>query len=279
MSWNRRDIFKLVTGAAALSAFGNPLDALAAPSKPAVAKAGHPDPKTLAAGDLIWPALPNTRIVYDKSSGREAEEGWIKERDAFLKSLPGDEEGRALRARLKSMSYREFTALFMQGRSEGQLRQKGADVPHFSVGHVAIVDVDSKGKKWVVEALPKTESGYRVMYGRFSRGVITTPYDEWIQKHAKYNVWHGRIKVKNNRGDIAKVAKTFLGRDYWIWALNLGDESAFYCSKLVWLSTFKALGIALDDNKTLARKLWFSPKKLMTLSKVEMKYSPAEYGK
>lgn len=279
MSWNRRDVFKLVTGAAALTAFGNPLAALAAQSKTTAAKVGHPDARTLAAGDLIWPALPNTRIVYDKSSGREVEGGWIKERDEFLNSLPNDEDGRALRARLRNMSYREFSALFMQGRSEAQLRQKGADLPRFSVGHVAIVDVDRKGKKWVVEAMPKTESGYRIIYGRSPEGVIITPYDKWIQKHEKYNVWHGRIKIKGNRGDIAKVARTYLGRDYWIWALNLGDESAFYCSKLVWLSTFKAFGVALDDNKNLARKLWFSPKKLMTVAKVEMKYSPAEYGK
>jgi hypothetical protein len=266
-----------------LSAFANPLELLAAQAKPAApaTKIGHPDPKTFAAGDLLWPSLPNTRIVYDKAAAGDAEDAWEKERAEFLQSLPDNEDGRALRATLQNMSYRDFSAMFMQGRTKAQLREKGADLPRFSVGHVAIVDIDSKGKKWVVEAMPKTDTNYRIVYGRFPNGVIATPYNEWIKHHAKYNVWHGRIKVKgkDKRANIAKVAQGFKNRDYWIWALNFSDESAFYCSKLVWVSAYKALGVALDDDKTLKRRLWFSPKKLMTLSNVEMRYSPGDYGK
>lgn len=283
MSWNRRDIFKLMTGAAAFSAMGNPLDALAAPAnKTAADKVGHPDAKKFASGDLLWPALPNTRIIYSKRARSPAAEEakWAKERDEFLAEadIPDTDEGRALRERLQKMTYEEFTTFFMQDSTRKPGREKALRLPRLSVGHVAIVEIDKKGKKWIVEAMPKGEAGYRIVYGRFTDGVVRTPYSEWIKKHANYNIWHGRIKVKANRADIANAAKSFLGKDYWIWALNFADESAFYCSKLVWVSAHKALGIALDNDKTTSRQLWLSPKRLMKLDKVAMLYSPAPYG-
>ena len=160
-----------------------------------------------------------------------------------------------------------------------QQREKSLfSAQHLSVGHVAIVEVDGDGKIWVIEAMPKTSKGYSIVFERISNGVIRTPYDTWAKEHDGYNVWHGRVKTETGGERIADAAKSFLGRDYWIWSLNFGDETAFYCSKLVWVSVNRALGFALDGDSTMARQLWLSPKRLMKLETVSMLFSPAPYG-
>jgi hypothetical protein len=283
MHWNRRDIVKLLAGSVALAAAGRQAEALAANAGWA-----HPKPSTFASGDLLWPALPNTYIPYTRGMSSEAPptsetEEWTKARDAFLQQMPsGNTPGeKQLRERLKQMSYTEFRALFLQDREMGAPRHRERSLlsaQHISVGHVGILEIDGDGKIWVIEAMPKGSKGYSIIFERLSNGVIRTPYDTWAKQHEGYNVWHGRVKTDNDRARIAETAKSFLGRDYWIWSLDFADETAFYCSKLVWVSVYKALGVALDGDTNTARQLWLSPKRLMKLDTISMLFSPAPYG-
>lgn len=280
MHWNRRDVFKLITGAAAFATTTKPFEAYAAPET-----AAHPNPSTFASGDLIWSALPDAYIPYDKSlapDGVAEEARWIKERDEFLRLTPppADTAGKMERDHLQQMSYSEFLSLYLQDTESGG-QEKGLldlKVPRLSVGHVGIVEVDGKGKIWVVEATPTGSQRYKIAFERFANGVERTAYSDWISQHEKYNVWHGRVKTKMGGERIVNAAKSFLGRDYWIWSLNFDDETAFYCSKLVWVSVFKALGIPLDGDTNKARQLWLSPKRLMKLDTISMLFSPAPYG-
>ena len=282
MRWNRRDVFKFMTGAAAFAATARPFAVQAAPET-----VGQPNAKTFASGDLLWPALPNTKIIYEKSAGESQareEIRWERERDKVLEQLQsgGDPASMELRETLANMSYEEFRASYL-GQSAPQTDSEDKSLfsaPNLSVGHVAIVEIDKKGKIWIVEAMPKGTLGYKIVFNRFSDGVIRTAYPDWIAKHTAYNIWHGRIKTKAkaDRELIVKAAKSFLGKDYWIWSLSFADESAFYCSKLVWVSVNKALGLALDGDNNTARQKWLSPKRLMKLDKVAMLYSPAPYG-
>lgn len=283
MHWNRRDVGKLLAGSLALAAVGRQSEVWAANAEWA-----HPKPSTFASGDLLWPALPNTYIPYARGMSSEAPptsetEEWTKARDAFLQQIPSGNtpEAKELRERIKQMSYPEFRALFFQDSEMGDQRQRlrslfGAQ--HLSVGHVGILEIDDEGKIWVVEAMPKGSKSYSIVFERLSNGVIRTPYDTWAKQHDGYNVWHGRVKTDKDRARIAKTAKSFLGRDYWIWSLDFADETAFYCSKLVWVSVYKALGFALDGDNTMARQLWLSPKRLMKLETISMLFSPAPYG-
>jgi uncharacterized protein YycO len=192
--------------------------------------------------------------------------------------MPGETE---LRERLRQMSYPEFQALFFQDRESGDLRRQERSLfsaQHLSVGHVGILEIDGEGKIWVIEAVPKGSKGYSVIFERISNGVIRTPYDAWAKEHEGYNIWHGRVNTDNGGARIAEAAKSFLGHDYWIWSLDFADETAFYCSKLVWVSVNKALGFALDGDNNMARQLWLSPKRLMKLETVSMLFSPAPYG-
>jgi uncharacterized protein YycO len=272
MSWNRRDVFKLMTGAAALAAMGGRAAAEVAP---------HPDPAKFQSGDLLWPAKSNAIIPYSRSASaekdREAAE-WQKERDEFLRATPApsDPEAKAVRDRLAAMSYAEFRALYLHDRGAAPT-MRDFSLPEFSVGHVAILEIDAQGTVWVVEAMPKGSKSYEIVTGRFTYGIRRIAYSDWIGQHGKYKVWHGRVKA-DGAGAIAETAKTFLGRDYWIWALDFADETAFYCSKLVWVSAFKALGLALDGNPDKSRQLWLSPKRLMKLDTVTMLHSPGNYG-
>jgi hypothetical protein len=279
MRWNRRDVFKLVTGAAALAALPKPFAAHAAPEV-----APHPDPSKFASGDILWPAKPNVIIPYSRSTARDGGNGvaeadeWARGRDEYLRQtpVPSDPAGKAARDRLTVMTYEEFRALYLLG-SEMQVT-RNLSIPQISVGHVALLEIGADGVPWVIEAMPKGSKDYQIVTGRFPDGIIRNPYSKWIGEHGGYNVWHGRVKTEGDRGAIAAAAKTFLGRDYWFWSLDLGDETSFYCSKLVWLSIFKGLGIAIDGDKTTARQLWLSPKKLMKLDTIALLHNPGPYG-
>jgi hypothetical protein len=283
MHWNRRDVVKLLAGSVALAAAGRQSEVQAANAGWA-----HPKPSTFASGDLLWPALPNTYMPYERGMSSQSPltsetEQWAKAREAFLQQLssrnmPGESE---LRERLKQMSYPEFRAMFFQDRemrSPGPQERSLFSAQHLSVGHVGILEIDGQGKIWVIEAMPKGSKSYSIVFERLSNGVIRTPYNTWAKQHEGYNIWHGRVKTETGRARIAEAAKSFLGRDYWIWSLDFSDETAFYCSKLVWVSVYKSLGFALDGDKTMARQLWLSPKRLMKLDTVSMLFSPAPYG-
>ncbi|HKJ60948.1 MAG TPA: YiiX/YebB-like N1pC/P60 family cysteine hydrolase, partial [Hyphomicrobiales bacterium] len=209
----------------------------------------HPDPETFQSGDLLWPALPGAVIPFFRTADVEpiTEENeaaeWEREKQRFIEQAraSGDPEQIAIANELENVTYSEFKSRYYNatGPGERRLTPFAAGLPQ--VGHVAIIEIDGDGERWVVEATPKAEHRYESLYSRFPNGVIRTPYDEWEKIHEKYNVWHGRVKDRPacERAAIANTAKQYLGRDYWFWSFNLGQENAFYCSKLVWLSVWK----------------------------------------
>ncbi len=248
----------------------------------------HPDPETFQSGDLLWPALPGAVIPFFRAADAQpvTEESeaaeWEREKQRFIEQAraSGDPEQIAIANELENVTYSEFRSRYYNatGPGERRLTPFAAGLPQ--VGHVAIIEVDSDGKRWVVEATPKAETRYESLYSRFPDGVIRTPYGEWAEIHKEYNVWHGRVKDRpeTERAGIANAAKQYLGADYWFWSFNLGEENAFYCSKLVWLSVWKSLGLSLDGNTSLERRFWVSPKQLINAPTIEVLYSPAEYG-
>jgi hypothetical protein len=270
-----------MTGAAAMAAFAGHARAAAEPEIPP-----HPDPASFQSGDLLWPALPDTIIPYSRSVGVSREDAaWIKERDAFLQTMPAsaDPASQALRERISNMSYSEFRALYLQDSESqpekpGNMTTRTFKIPSVAVGHVAILDVGKDKVPRVIEAVPKGKKRFEIVTDRFQDGVIVTPYREWIDVHKDYKVWHGRVKTEKKRSQIAAAAKSFLKRDYWFWSFDFSDETAFYCSKLVWVSAYKGLGIALDGDANTSRQLWLSPKRLMKLDTVTMLHNPGKYG-
>ena len=282
----RRDVIKYLS-AAFLAATSNRL-ALAAPVAP------HPNPKTFQSGDFLWPALPGAFIPRSALRGAapNAEEAaWEDERRKFIESAraTGNAAEQAAADELERLTYEEFQARYFQGNSGGgagsgsdggnlrSLGPRGIGIPQ--VGHVAIVEVDRSGAAWVIEAMPKSQHRYESLYSRFTNGVIRTPYSQWIDDHKAYNVWHGRLKDvgRTRRARIVTEAKPFLGKDYWFWSFSLDDETAFYCSKLVWLSVWKAMNVALDGDQSFSRNFWVTPKQLVYASSIKLLHNPGAY--
>ncbi len=248
----------------------------------------HPDPATFESGDLLWPALPGAPIPYftREANGADAESeraAWEAEKRRFIESAraSGDPEQQALADELEPLTFEEFRARYFQAEDpqSRELAPRAVGLPQ--VGHVAIVEVDASGNRWVVEAIPKGETRYDALYSRFPDGVVRMTYADWAEIHKDYNVSHGRVKDRPaaERAAIVTEAKQFLGRDYWFWSFDLSDEEAFYCSKLVWLSAWKAMGLALDGNPDFKRRFWVSPKQLINAPTIDVLYRAGdEYG-
>jgi hypothetical protein len=282
----RRDVIKGLS-AASFAALGARL-ALAATVPP------HPDATAFQSGDFLWPAMPGAFIPRYAVRGLARNEeavAWEEERRKFIESARAsrDADQQALADALQRLTYDEFQARYFDGNGNGgagsgdgaNLRgfaPRGLGIPQ--VGHVAIIEIDDGGLAWVIEAMPKSLHRYESLYSRFANGVIRTPYSDWIEQHKAYNVWHGRLKSidQAQRARIVAQAKPFLGKDYWFWSFNLNDESAFYCSKLVWVSVWKAINVALDGDKSFARNFWVTPKQLVYATSIELLHNPGDYG-
>lgn len=281
----RRDVLKGLS-AASLAALSS-TRALAAPVPP------HPDPATFQSGDFLWPAKPGDyipRYALRSVAPNPEAELWEEERAKFVDSarVSGDASQLAAADEMQHLTYDEFQARFFEGTGtppsgersnlRGITPPAGLGIP--SVGHVALIEVDGAGVAWVIEATPKSLHRYESLYSRFKNGVIRSSYSDWIVQHKEYNVWHGRLKNMDRaeRGRIVDAAKPFLGKDYWFWSFNLNDESAFYCSKLVWVSVWKGINIALDGDKSFSRSFWVTPKQLVYATSVELLHNPGAYG-
>ena len=280
----RRDVLKGLS-AASLAALGAK-SALAAVSP-------HPSPQSFQSGDFIWPAKPDAFIPrYALRSIAPDPEAvtWEQEKRKFIEAAraSGDADQLAAAEQLEQLSYSEFQTRYFEGagaRGDGGentrtrgFSPRGLGIPQ--VGHVAIIEVDDSGAAWVIEAMPKSLNRYESLYSRFKNGVIRTEYSRWIADHKDYKVWHGRLKNidQGQRALIVEAAKPFLGKDYWFWSFNLNDETAFYCSKLVWLSVWKAMELALDDDKSFARNFWVTPKQFVYATSIELLHNPGVYG-
>lgn len=244
----------------------------------------HPDASKFQAGDFLWTARPDEFIPYD-TSGQLTEEAdarrWTAARDAFVRHAQqsGDPALQDAAKRLQGLTYEEFRSLYLDDRSVGDPIQFSGRT--LSVGHVAILDIGRQGAPEVIEASPPVDSARDAALHRFPNGVIRSPYKRWIAEHSEYRVWHGRVRGFGplERRRIGAEAGRLIGRDYWFWGFNLLDDSCFYCSKLCWLSAFRALKIALDGNENGARSFWLSPKRLINSATIEMIHSAGPYGK
>jgi hypothetical protein len=243
----------------------------------------HPDAAKFLSGDFLWPARQGTFFPFGRtrSLGPNMEQReWEVEKQRFIEEAraSGDADRIAAADQLEPVTYEQFHAAFFDDPAAPRTRGFSAAAAIPEVGHIAIIEIDQGGNQWVVEAMPKAPNRYEALYSRFQNGVVRTPYAEWIVKHPadQYNIWHGRLRdIQPGQGDaIVDAAKAFLGRDYWFWSFNLNDYSGFYCSKLVWVSVWNALNVALDGDKSFPRRFWVTPKALINSSMVEVLHDP-----
>ena len=181
--------------------------------------------------------------------------------------------------RLKTMSYEEFERVYFSAQSpppQGASRSAGAVGRTISVGHVGLIEVAAQGIPYVVEATPKRPDGT-------AAGVIRVRYADWLKSYTNIQVWHGRFSDLDAAAcrRVLDVARSQLGKPYDFFNFDLNDDRSFYCSKLVWMSVWRAAKIAADDNPDPQRGKgfppWFSPKALLSAKRMTMLHSPGEY--
>ena len=230
-----------------------------------------PDPKSLQSGDFIWPKKPGAYVPYRSgvtNSAREESVVWAKQRDYFFDSVVSSKNETTIRrlSELKNMTFREFYARYA-GDQVPDVRGVYSFGDGLYVGHVAILEVDENGEPWVIEALSKL-------------GVVRQRYIEWLKLRPGINVWHGRVQEisSDDQKRLVKELSKHIGRPYDFWNFDLNDDKSFYCSKLVWLSVFRSLGIAIDGNNDPQRSFWFSPKQLLYTDKVSRLHNPGPYA-
>jgi len=141
------------------------------------------------------------------------------------------------------------------------------NLEEIDIGHMGIVELDENKILWVIDA-------------SYGRGVMRISYKEWISYREDQNIWVGRLKGFSTieRSKIVEEAKKYIGKPYDFWNLDLNDDTAFYCSKLPWLSIYRALGFAVDYISYSKRPLWFSPKQFFLLPNIEKIYNPGIYS-
>jgi hypothetical protein len=232
----------------------------------------HPDPATFQSGDFVWPKRPGAYVPYHAGSTNSPEEDrarWARERDDFLQRESGKPGLTALdRERieaLRKMDYREFIAIYEGAQRPGQPGvYSGGSV---YVGHVAIIEVDANKEPWVIEALVQN-------------GVVRHRYNDWITKRADEAVWLGRLKDldASKRASIVPKATEQIGKPYNFWNFDLNDDQGFYCSKLAWMSIYRALNFGVDGNNDPKRLLWFSPKQFLYTPAIVRLHDPGPYA-
>jgi hypothetical protein len=229
-----------------------------------------PDPKTLQAGDFVWPKKPGGYVPYNSGSGEDPQEDerrWLAEREVFVaKGLWPNQFKQNEIEQLRKLSFREFYSRYAgdQIPDTPGVYASGSGV---YVGHVGIIEIDDQQEAWVIEAL-------------WGKGVVRHPYKEWIKERPGEVVWQGRVRDRSleQRKDIASKAKNYLGRPYDFWNFDLSDSSAFYCSKLAWLAIYEAMHFPIDGNPEPKRSFWFSPKQLLYLKTIARLHDPGPYA-
>jgi uncharacterized protein YycO len=231
-----------------------------------------PDSKTFQSGDLLWPNKPGAFVPYSfgtETSANAAQQSWSRDRDRFIERARAS--GTYLSAteldRLNALSFREFYSRYAGDRhTDQQIDLYSNDAAAF-VGHVAIIDIGPDGRPWIIEASLKN-------------GVTRTSYEDWLKPLKGYYIWHGRIKDADQsaRGGVAQEAAKYVGRPYDFWNFDLGDDRGFYCSKLVWLSAFRSLKVAVDGDQNAKRHFWFSPKQLLNSAHIMKLHNPGNYS-
>jgi hypothetical protein len=234
----------------------------------------RPDPSLFNSGDFVWPKKPGAYVPYNSGSTNTPEQDraqWLQDKKAYLvKHKKVASTDLILRRRIESlqnMDYREFIAVYEGNQTPGipGLYSGGS----FYVGHVGIIEVDQDQKAWVIEALLGKE-----------KRVVKRSYEDWIKGRSDEVVWLGRLRdlPSEARAKVAEEATKYIDRPYDFWNFDLDDDSAFYCSKLAWLSIFRALKFPVDGNQEPNRAFWFSPKQLMHSPAIELLHNPGAYA-
>lgn len=236
-----------------------------------------PDPATFRSGDFVWPKKKNAIVPRMEVPAPPSEEraAWEAARDRLLQqeNLPQEVAGR-----LKNMSYEEFASLYFSGpapsvEKSGEGRSLSIGGQNIYVGHVGIIQIDGSGVPHVVEATGRT--------------VARTVYADWLKGHSDMQVWHGRVRDLSAgvRARIAAEASKQIGKPYAFFNFDLSDDSGFYCSKLAWMSVWRATSgtgqsaVAMDDNPNPRRAFfsWFTPKQLINAKRVRLLHKPDEF--
>jgi uncharacterized protein YycO len=248
-----------------------------------------PDSASFQTGDLLWPKrkgaiVPRTRSLAPAGPPDQEGRAWEAARRQLLANPAASGLSPEVAERLRTMSYQEFTRVYYTAtekeapRSAPPPRSRsllGVQQP-ISVGHVGLIELSPGGTAYVIEATPTNPDGS-------TAGVIRTPYSEWLKRYTSIQVWHGRLSnlAVGARLRIVEVARAQLGKPYDFFNFDLSDDRGFYCSKLVWFSTWRGAQIAADDNPNPQRgnrfPPWFAPKTLLTSRRVQLLHNPGEY--
>lgn len=232
----------------------------------------RPNPNLFQTGDFVWPKKPGAYVPYNsgsRNSPSQDKDQWLRERDTYLKKNSNQAiTEKTVQQRLqtlRAMDYREFIAVYAGGQELGVPGvYSGGSV---YVGHVGIIEIDTNKTAWVIEAL-------------IGKGVTRVTYDDWLRQRSDEVVWLGRLRDlnQNERAKIIVEAKRHLQKPYDFWNFDLNDDSAFYCSKLAWLSIYRSLKFPVDGKENSKRTLWFSPKQFLYLPTIERIHDPGPYA-
>ena len=263
-----------------------PFAASAAAQSAASAKV--PDRRNFRTGDFIWPKKDGTFVPYSGTAQANAvvdeeelgEDEWMRARVQFIRRArssattgPDAEYHRRVADRLEDMTYTTFFHDYAAGITPSRFQTFGFS-SLFYVGHVAIIDVDATdGRPYVIEAILGKSLACR-------KCVQRVPYDAWLKARGDIYVWHGRVRGADAAAGsaIASAARPQIGKPYEFLNWDLLNEADFYCSKLVWYSVYKALGIALDNDTNPKRFIGFSPLQAIRSEKrVELLFNPGNY--
>ena len=280
MSSDRRR-FLIGLGATPL-ALGAGVSAASAQTSDKKSVPDFPNAATFRSGDLVWPKkkgsiVPRTRSIQAQPTQERRE--WEAARQQMLADPAAAGLSPDVAERLETMSYEEFERVYFSAQSpppQGASRSAGAVGRTISVGHVGLIEVAAQGIPYVVEATPKRPDGT-------AAGVIRVRYADWLKSYTNIQVWHGRFSDLDAAAcrRVLNVARSQLGKPYDFFNFDLNDDRSFYCSKLVWMSVWRAAKIAADDNPDPRRGKsfppWFSPKALLSARRMTMLHSPGDY--
>lgn len=195
-------------------------------------------------------------------------ERWLKEKDDFIKRARAshDPDLNATADEIAPLTYNDFRARYLRNLTPGTATPYSLS-GIAAVGHVAIVEVDSDGQHWIIEALR-------------TPGATRSTYADWLKGRPGEIVWQGRLKGvdQKDRSKIAVEAKKWTKKLYDFWDFNLADTSGFYCSKLGWFCVMQPLNVAVDDDPNPKRHFWLSPRQILYSDKIDRLVDPGDYG-
>ncbi len=261
-----------------LSALGLGSSSTASGTSQAAGADRGPDPTRFEPGDLIWPKRKGAIVVRSGAQASIEQREWEAARDRLFAQPTRSLQASPVAERLRSMRYDEFERIYFEG--EGQPTTRGIDVGgiKLSVGHVGIIEIDPQGTPFVIEAVP---TGSLAILGG---GIVQrSPYRDWLARRPDSQLWHGRIDGldRPTRARIVQEAARQLGKPYDFFNFDLDDDASFYCSKLAWMSIWRAARVAVDDDPDPQRgnrfPPWLSPKQLLNARRIELLQTPGAF--